>query len=172
MKQPIKLTQTIRKDGRFYLTTTIKKPASGRTLEVHMKTNSAGQPGNNKTKRETDGLIKGGRGSKRDSDKGVTASVSVAAPASVSQSDDTHGTEDIVFLLRDGQAVCFAATMLGRIQSNYYFESYPRRIFSIHFGESCYYVNSEGKVGGRVHMTRREFWELAKAGNLLQGAAV
>lgn len=135
-----------------------------------MKTKTAGQPGNKKTKRETDGLIKGGRGSKRDSDKGAATTVSVAAPASISQSNDTHGTEDIVFLLKDGQAVFFAATMLGRIQSNYFFESHARSIASIHFGESCYYVNNEGKVGGRVHMTRREFYRLMETAHGLEVA--
>lgn len=115
-----------------------------------METRNSAQRDNKKP--ESFGLIRGAIGSKRLSGEGVVAdSATISDPVSV-------GTEDIVFLLKDGQIRQWSADALGRIMSNYFFESYPNKIYSIHFGESCYYVKN-GKIGARVVMNREEFFD-------------
>jgi hypothetical protein len=114
-----------------------------------METRNAAHSGN--TKAES-GLIRGATGSKRLSGKGMVAdSATISDPVSI-------GTKDIVFLLKDGQVRQWDADATGRLMSNYFFESYPHQVYSIHFGESCYYVKN-GKIGAMVHMTREEFFE-------------
>lgn len=114
-----------------------------------METKNAAHSGNDKPE---PGLIRGATGSKRLSGEGMVAgSATISEPVSV-------GTKDIVFLLKDGQVRHWDADALGRTMSNVFFETYPNTIFSIHFGESCYYVRN-GKIGARVHMTREEFFE-------------
>jgi hypothetical protein len=114
-----------------------------------METKNAAHSGNDKPE---PGLIRGATGSKRLSgEEAVAGSATVSEPVS-------NGTKDIVFLLKDGQVRHWDADMTGRLMSNYFFESFPDKISSIHFGESCYYVRN-GKIGARVHMTREEFFE-------------
>lgn len=114
-----------------------------------METKNAAHSGNDKPE---PGLIKGATGSKRLSgEEAVAGSATVSKPVFA-------GTTDIVFLLTDGQIRVWDADALGRIMSNVFFETYPKKVFSIHFGESCYYVRN-GKIGARVHMTREEFFE-------------
>lgn len=71
---------------------------------------------------------------------------------------EQKGTEDIVFVFRDGQARYFTPDQKGLVESNYVFESLAKKILSIHFGESAYFVKRSGKIGARVHMTRDEFF--------------
>jgi len=111
------------------------------------------------------------------SGKGAAVEGSIAAPAPVSTDRtsepvafEQRGTEDIAHVYRNGEVRYFPATPLGAIESNYYFESHARRIFSIHFGETCYYVNKEGKIGARVQMTRREFWLLMQTAHGIEVA--
>lgn len=114
-----------------------------------METKNAEHSGNDKPE---SGLIRGATSSKWLSGEGMVAdSATVSYPVSV-------GAKDIVFLLKDGQIRHFDADAIGRVVSNVFFESHPEKIYSIHFGESCYYVRN-GKIGARVHMTREDFFE-------------
>lgn len=112
-----------------------------------METENAAQRGNEFTE---PGLIRGATGSKRLSGEAVAGgSAAIAEPVS--------GTKDIVFLLKDGQVRQFDDDEHSREMANHYFDSFADLIFSIHFGESCYYVK-DGKLSARLHMTRDEFF--------------
>lgn len=122
-----------------------------------METTIAGQPGNENTE-FANGLIKGPAAPTvgQETARGSSVANSALAPEPV---HFERGTTDIVFVLTDGQIRNFPADIGGRLASNYFFESFPKKVFSIHFGESCFYVK-DGKVGAMLRMTRIEFFEL------------
>ena len=124
-----------------------------------MEHENAGHSGNDKS-RMPDGLIKQAVGAPITGlDKGAVREGIHTAPESFSEPVPFESSPiDIVMVLTDGQVRHYPHDAGGIVAFSYFFESYPKKVFSFHFGSSCHYVKG-GKVAAMLRMSREQFFE-------------